>query len=234
MVNGDIDGLTGVIVIGLSIGLGMVTVAPPVPGLGVGAFLGALATTVLFPLVCRAVARKAMREIDLEQMDKLSETLRSSPGNAAALWRLAQLTREIGLTGHSLRIAEEAIAKMPPQLFPAEHRQFDQWRQAGRSQTPAADPCLGCGALLAAGTVWCPACGRAHLSDVARGRWFDAAASNKLIGAWALLLIAVLGVPLANGLKSVSVVLAIGVMASLMAVGLVVFVHLLTGAGRRR
>ncbi|MCW5938501.1 MAG: hypothetical protein KF884_06875 [Fimbriimonadaceae bacterium] len=234
IVTGEIDALTGIVVLGLAIGLGMVTIAPPVPGLGVWIFLGAVVTTLMFPFVRKAMTRRAMMEIDLEQIQRLCEGLKTNPGNTGALWRLAQLTYHMGLQGQAFKIAETAVDQMPRKLFPAEHREFDQWKAAVRPSVIRPAHCIGCSIPLTAGTVWCPSCGRAHILDLARGRWFGPNTANKLIGVWALALIALVGLPLAGSLASVSVPLAVGSTVGLIAVGVVMFVHLLSGHGGTR
>lgn len=234
MVTGEIDALTGIVVLGLALGLGMVTIAPPVPGLGVWTFLGALVTTTMFPFVRRAMTRRAMLEIDLEQIQRLCDSLKTSPGNSSALWRLAQLTYHLGLHGQAYKIGEAAVGQMPRKLFPAEHKEFDHWKVVVRPSAIRAAHCIGCSIPLTAGTVWCPSCGRAHLMDLARGRWFGPGTANKLIGAWALALIALIGLPMAGSLAVVSVPLAVGTTVGMIAVGVLIFVHLLSGLGGTR
>ena len=221
MVMGEMDALLGTCGIIAALLLGFVAIAPPDPLYSPIAFAGLVGMMIVFPFARRQLDRRANVEIEVEQIEKAYKTLAEMPENAAAMFKLADGLYARGLVSQAVAIADQALASMPKNVFPAEHRVVDLWRR--HAPAPASPlRCLHCGRTNDPAAVFCESCGAQYLALYARGRWLGRALAWKLVASWAAASVALVGLPVtiqvakaAVGL-SVLVAMQVGVVALLL------------------
>jgi hypothetical protein len=222
MITLDVDVLTGTIGIGMTLGLGYMAISPPIPILQPLSIGSLFASGAMIPLLRFAYNRRELRNADVEAVDKAYEGFVLRPNNPAAKIRLARHLYNLGVRGHALVLAEDAITQLPRKYFPDEHRMLDAWRQHPPAQTefgPIA--CIECGARNNAGQVHCFKCGARFLLDHVKGRPVSRALGRKLLAAWIVMALALVGIPLSASLKGMAglagiagvTVLAVGALA---------------------
>jgi len=191
----EIDILTFFLGLSTAIGLGVMAMNPPDPIIAPLTFVFMVLTVVLYPVVRGAVQRRELRSLDYDSIGRAYELLAENPTNVAARVRLARALYATGRPGHALRIAEEAIARMPHSLFPDEHRMVAQWTLLVQSPDAFAPASCGhCGHPNEAGQVYCSRCGR----EVFLGPALPIGgmiAARRWIAAWFAALAALIGVP---------------------------------------
>lgn len=151
-ISGDMDGLSGFIAIGIGIGLGFMTISPPVAGYGWVPFAGMVVTMLMYVPIREGVRKRQLFAIDLEQMEKCYENLRTRPQDTYAVMRLAEILYARGLTGQAVALAEGALGGVPKDLYEAEWKQVEDWRRQVRDRSEfRALPCLRCGVMNSPG-----------------------------------------------------------------------------------
>lgn len=198
---GDIDPATGVVGVGLALGIGYEAINPPVPELAPLTVLAVLATVVMFPFARAAMNRKMLRGIDVEALDKAYQALSVRPDNVVAKFKIAKVLFDLGMCGHALRIGEGLVASMPPRFFTEEIRTVKKWQMMqldARFFNPIS--CAECGSSNIAGNLFCQKCGAAFLLHFAKGRIIGSRLGKKLISTWIALIAFLVGIPAAKAL----------------------------------
>lgn len=201
MVMGDIDVLSGVIAIFTVIGLGFMAIHPPKP------FLQPLSIGMLYlsglmiPVVKAISSGREKRGFDIDAIKQAYEGFVLRPNNPPAQIRLARHLYNLGVRGHAMVLAEAALPQLPRNYFPDEHRMVEQWR---RTPIPQAlfEPinCIECGTANAPGTIHCIKCGSRYLLDRARGKSMPKEFARRLLAAWVVSMLSLVGIPLATTL----------------------------------
>jgi len=196
MVAGDVEAWIGIPGVVLAVCLGAVTTRPPDPMLSPLLFAAVLGTVVLFPFVRALHHRRQLAQIDIEQLASIHDGLARNPANWAAKFRMAEILYQRGHTGPAIRLAEAAIVHLPANLFAPEHRVINGWRSTPHHpESLRCPPCLRCGFNNEPGEHVCQRCGRPFLLDLAAGSWVAGGAMAKLLGAWAVAILLLIGIP---------------------------------------
>ena len=200
MVLGDVDPLFGIpgILVGLT--LGVVAIAPPEPiysPIALGVIVGLM---IVFPIVKRHLDRRAMIQIEIQQIESAYRVLAKKPDHAPAKYKLAESLYSRGLVGPAVAVAEAALAEMPKSAYPQENVTVGRWRaHAKDSDLLRPIPCLNCGRPNEPGTIHCERCGSAFLSAYAKGRWLGPSLALKLVASWVAAAVALVGLPVTLG-----------------------------------
>ena len=219
MIMNEVDFLSGVIGIGVAMGLGVMSISPTVPILQ-PISIGALYLSGIFvPLAQIAYNRHEIKDIDIDGVQKAYEGFVLRPNNPASKIRLARHLYTLGVRGHAYVLAESALDDLPRRYFPDEHRMMAQWRQRPPPESEFAPiRCVECGFDNPAGNVHCARCGSRFLLDRVKGRFVSGDFGKKLVAIWILMMLALVGLPVAASLGGLGGLCAIVVIAA-MAVG---------------
>ncbi len=197
MIMGDLDVLTGLVVIGLCFFVGLNMFAPPTPLVGSLAVWSIYLTVILWFPVRRWIEKGADRQMLAEGVEITYDQLNANPANVVAQFRLARQLAELGKVGFAAALAERVVPGLPRNTFREEHRLAQTWIAAAAARPDPPVPCAGCRTPIHPGAVACPACGRAYVIDLARGGGRNGAggALRKMLAVWAVLLAVILGLP---------------------------------------
>ncbi|MFI5385968.1 MAG: hypothetical protein ACHQ50_07590 [Fimbriimonadales bacterium] len=210
MIQGEVDGVFGVIGIGAAIVLGYFSFMPPSEALRPFTPLPVILTVVMFPILRKALNDRELLLIDVDAAENAYEILRLKPENHMMRFKLARLLYERGHVVSGLAIGEDALRSMPEKIFTDEHRLFGRWkRQNPQVSTAQVVRCNDCGHPNPASAITCEQCGHAHLLDVMRGRLVGPQFARKLIASWIAGIIALVGIPMASLLPPTAAIVAI-------------------------
>jgi hypothetical protein len=198
MITGDVDPIVGLLGIVLAFALGALTFSPPDPRLAPVFFFAVMATVLFFPVVRYALTKRALHNVDIDQIERAYNQLSLKPSNPNFEIKIARLLYDKGLPGHAVAIAERVLQNVPKQLYESEHRMLAQWRVSTRNlnlNQPVA--CIQCGKTNQQGLLFCERCGAPFLLDYAKGKLIGGRMARRLIGSWAAVIIATLSLPTA-------------------------------------
>ena len=197
LVMSEMDVLLGVVGIMVALLLGMVAMMPPEPVHSPIALGGIVGMMIVFPIAKRQLDRRAIIEIEVEQIEKAYKVLSERPESASALFRLADCLYGRGLVGPAVELGERALAGMPKNVFPDENRAVHRWRHAASDASLFRPlPCLECGHSNPCDVAFCGSCGASYLAAYARGKWLGSALVRRLVASWAAAVVSLLGLPL--------------------------------------
>ncbi|MDR3687828.1 MAG: hypothetical protein P4L46_00515 [Fimbriimonas sp.] len=210
MIGGDIDGLTGFGGIAVALGLGYEAINPPVPQLAPMTVIAVFITVVMFPFVRSAMDKKALRNIDIDELVKAYNSLSMRPDNVLAKIKIARVLWDLGVCGHAIRIVESQLPHMPPRFFGEDIHMLKRWHMMkleARFFSPIS--CTECQTSNEAGLVYCRQCGSAFLIDFVKGRVIGTRLGKKLIASWTALVAILIGIPAAEAMPPVASIPAI-------------------------
>lgn len=214
MVMADIDTLTGTIGIFTVIGLGLMSIHAPKPFLQPLSIVMLYLSGILIPIVRGIYNKREKRNTEVEAIRQAYEGFVLRPNNPAAQIRLARHLYTMGVRGHAFVLAENALPGLPRQFFPDEYRMVDQWRQYPIPQEefePIA--CTDCGTKNPAGTTHCMRCGARYLLNRVQGKAMPAGLARRLLAAWIVMVMSLVGIPFATSLAPVpALIVIIGLM----------------------
>jgi hypothetical protein len=209
MITLEVDTVTGIIGIGLSMGMAYMTVEPAVPILQPISLAGLYLSGVMIPLMKIAYQRQEVKSVDIDGVEKAYEGFVLRPNNPAAKIRLARHLYNLGVRGHAMVLAEEALPDLPRRYFPDEHRMVEGWRRYPPAKSefePIA--CVECAYMNRAGTIHCARCGSRFLLYRVQGRIVSKALGRRLLAAWVVMGLALLGIPFAAGVGGIKGMIA--------------------------
>lgn len=210
MIVGEIDVITGILGVGIFMGMGITMMSPPYPELRILSTFGIYSSAVMFPILRWSFKRRDKKALEVEAVRQAYEGFIFRPDNASAKIKLAKHLWGFGLRGHAYVLAEHAMPDLPRQYFPDEHRMFAQW-QAHPPSPREFEPlnCIECATPNPPGTVHCLGCGARYLLHRVQGRVLSKGLGRKLLGAWIVMMIAIGGMPLASRLPGTKAVVAV-------------------------
>lgn len=219
-VQGDVDVLSAFAGILVGIGLGMTALISREAHMAPLILTAVVLTMLAFPVVRSALNKRALDQIDLDAIERAYEVLSQNPTNAPAKFKLARTIYNKGMPVQAIRIAEEAIQKMPEATFPEENRILKTWRGYRMPPGDGALNCPDCGTTNPGGEIYCIRCGARFLLEQARGAWVGRALARKFVAAWTAIIVALVGIPFAGGALPAGA--AIPVIVGLMALAMFV------------
>jgi hypothetical protein len=215
-----VDFLTGIVGLGMSIGIASMAVNPNTREFAPYLLVASLTSVVMYPFVRSGLSKQESKSIDIDALEKAYENLRQRPDNPVSKFMIARRCYLLGMPGHAIRIGEAALQQMPINYFPEEHRTIRSWQ--GIIRNPAYfEPiaCVECQTMNVPGNVHCAACGAPFLLDRARGRVFSKSMGQKLLAVWITLVSLLIGFPVSAKLpvgEQIAVMLGILCVAGIM------------------
>ena len=204
MIMAEVDVILGLPAIGLVLGLGYMSLSPPVPVLQ-PISIGLLCISgVMIPVMRMVGHQRDKRDVDVEGIEKAYEGFVLRPNNPSAKIRLARHLYTLGIRGHALVLAEDALPNLPRKYFPDEYRMVENWRHY---PPPKSDfepiNCVECGHPNPPGNVHCATCGARFLLDRVKGRIVSTETGRKLLVGWFVMALAAIGIPVASEIGGV-------------------------------
>jgi len=195
-VHGDIDLGVGFIGVLSAFMLGAFTTNPPHPSLSPILFLVATASLLALPFVRSAHHKRTVGKLDIDRLELAYGALDMRPDNPSAQFKIAETVYSRGLPGHAIALAESALSSMPKSMFLNEHRAVESWKMAVQDPN-AFKPiqCPECSHWIAPGGYRCPTCRTKYLLSYAKGQWIGPSIAKKVLGAWIVAILALVGIP---------------------------------------
>jgi len=210
MIGGDIDVITGFAGIAVAVGLGYEAINPPVPQLAPLTVVAVFVTVIMFPFVRTAMDKKALRNIDIEALEKSYAALYQRPDNVMAKIKIARVLWDLGVCGHAIRIVESQLPSMPLRFFAEDIRMLKRWHMARvEARFFAPVDCAECQTSNEAGLLFCRQCGTPFLIDFVKGRVVGTRLGKKLMAAWISLIAVLIGIPAAQALPPIPSIVVI-------------------------
>jgi len=210
LIGGDIDVWTGFAGIVLALGLGYEAINPPVPQLAPLTVVAVFITVIMFPFVRTAMDKKALKAIDIENLEKAYNALALRPDNVMAKLRVAKQLWILGVCGHAIRIVESQLPHMPHNFFMEDIRMLKKWHMMkveARYFNPIT--CAECQTDNEGGLIFCRQCGAPFLLNFVKGKVVGSRLGKKLISTWISLIAVLIGIPAAKALPTVPSVIVI-------------------------
>jgi hypothetical protein len=197
-IQGDIDFISGLIGTLIGITLGLFTMMPPDPTLAPLFFSVAVATVMLFPVLQRGYNRRALHQIDIDQLARAYELVGGNAGNVGARLKIAQIVYHKGLVGHAVGIGDKCLEGVPKKVFWNEIRMVNGWRYSmTANEERRAIACPDCGYSNLPGDVYCGRCNGPYLLRHLRSGSIGNAGFRRLVAGWLITVLFIAGVPAA-------------------------------------
>jgi hypothetical protein len=210
MITGDIDVVSGIVGIGIAIGLGFISLDASTKSYAPLTFVAVLATIFMYPFVRSSLTRKELKSIDVEALERAYQALGLKPNNPVSKFAIARRVYALGMPGHAVKIAESALAYLPETHFLDEHRTLRNWKASVTNPayfTPIA--CVECHTPNPPGNIHCAACGAPFLLDRARGKFVSGPLGRRLLAAWIGMVAVLAGIPATSLLPPIGQIAAI-------------------------
>ncbi|MHB8636256.1 MAG: hypothetical protein ACYC96_07265 [Fimbriimonadaceae bacterium] len=226
-IQGDLEFPIAVVGCGIALALGYLTMNPPRPEFAPWIAIATAAPVLSYPFLSNASRKRALVQIDVEEVERAYDALGQQPQNPALKFRLAKALFNRGMVHAALAIAEPALKELPRRHYMDENRMIVGWRSHAVGKPPASYGCLQCGFHNRPGTVFCQGCGGRLFLPHAEGRWVGKATMQKVLVVWFSLMLLVFGIPAATmALQPVAALVVIVLMLGLAAFGgVTVFRH---------
>ena len=222
MIMGEMDFLSGCAGIWFCIWLGFIALRPPDPVYSPILVVVAIATCVMYPFVRVGLTSREHRRIEIDQLSKAYESLQIRGDNPIAQFRVASQLYVLGLRGHAVKIAENALTRMPVATFRNEHQKVKSWKGIRMEPSEFAPiPCVDCGTRNDPGEIYCVQCREPFLLNRFQKGIFKRGAARKVLATWGVLVTLCLVLPMVNTLPPL---VAIGaILASFIFAGAALF-----------
>lgn len=191
----DIDPWFGLPAAAVGVGLGMMAIAPPAPGLGPLFFCAIVGMMIAYPFVRKAAKSRMISDIQIHEMNRAYEALRQRPDHASAQLKLAEALYQRGYVHQALAVGNAALKKLPQNYYAAEHKMVAEWGQYASQGAPSEIRCLSCGTMNDPANTFCIRCREPYLLYHARGGWFGATKVMPVLGLWLVGTLAIVGLP---------------------------------------
>jgi len=192
MIQGDTDAALGLVALFTVLGIGFTAMTGDEGLIPVLAFV-AYASLALFPLAKWLFARRELKEMDIEAVERAYQALGVAPTNPALKFRLAKAFYQRGLVDLAISVGSKSIGNLPLAAFPDEHRDLAGWQAYATEQPPIHYKCSKCGYGNLPGDVFCQRCGGPFLIAYAGRSWQTGDTMKKLLSLWVALLLIVFG-----------------------------------------
>lgn len=232
MVMGELAAIPGILALAVLLGIFALTIWSKSMAVGIVAFAVLAGLMAFFPFAETQLESLALREIDVESLDKLFQAASLRPDNFSVRFDIARAIYGLGLPGHAIAISETTLAAMSTvkddlqnrslrDIFRGVEFEVKQWRRTLRDPEafrPVA--CPRCGQMNEPGLLACRGCKGPFLLDLARKMDVRSTFVGKLVIGWALIAGLFVGVA-ALAPSTSSTVLVISIVVALILVGAV-------------
>jgi len=209
MITAEIDLASGVLGIGIAVGLGMLAFNPPSPIVPPLIFLGVLVTSALAPVAKFAYSRAELKSMDYDAMERAYELLGQSPKNVGGKLRMAKALFGQGYVTLASEIGEQAIQGLSEATFREEIKMVRDWRNLAGTKPAPSIRCVRCGQFNTSKHLFCKGCGEKYLLDYAKGRSIDPNMKRKIVSAWLVAMLALIGIPTAASALPIGMAIAV-------------------------
>lgn len=195
-IQGDLDWSIGIpaLFATLLLGASVTWIRDPIYSPIIG--LALLLALIALPFVMKAMDFHILKRIDRDQIHRAIDIAQQSRSKAP-LMRLATQMYESDYGNWAVAFAEQALPEMPQSMFPHEHAMYDAWKQMGYS-SGRAEPliCTQCSRTNGPQNIVCAHCGHEYLVDYVTGTGsIDRVMGRRLIGAWCMAMLLLVGIP---------------------------------------
>lgn len=205
-IDGDIPVPMGLGSIVGIIGILMLTTRPPHPAIPAIVLVVALTLMAFFPFALAQLDKADLRSFDISRLERSFKALEMRPDNFASKLEVARALESQGLVHQAIAIANATLDAIPSERdnvsnrslrdqFRDEDYKVKMWmRNAGKVPLYAADMrCKACNHENPLSAAFCEKCGHAFLLDAARKSDSRPTVMGKLVFAWALLALYLVG-----------------------------------------
>lgn len=224
MIDGEIPPAPGMgSLIGI-VGVLMLTVKPPHPAIPAVVLVVALTLMAFFPFALNQLDKADLLSFDVDRLEKSYQSLAARPDNFAAKLEVAKALHSQGFVHQAIAIASATLDTISSERdsvsnrslrdqFKDEDYRVKQWmRTAGKAPLYAHHmKCPKCGHENALSSPLCEKCGNAFLLDVARKGDNKSKVVGKLVLAWGILALYIVGVAAVS--VNLSGAMAVGVIS---------------------
>lgn len=205
MIMGDVTPVQGLIALTGLLATMAITIASRSEVVAAAAFVVVITLAVFYPYAATQLERLELRQIDVDGLEKVFSNAIAHPDSPVARFQIAAIVYDLGLPGHAIAITETTLQSLSAavddvqnrslrDVFRVEELRAKQWRRDLRDPSAFAPvACPGCGARNSPGTLACEGCGRAYLLDIARELDIKPRFVGRLVIAWAVLALFLVG-----------------------------------------
>lgn len=207
MIDGDIPLWAGLgSMIGI-VGVLLLTVRPPHPAIPGVVLVVALTLMAFFPFALNQLNKADLRSYDISRLEKAYASLAQRPDNFSAKLEIAKALEAQGLVHHAIAIATATLDTIPSERdtvtnrslrdqFKDEDYRVKQWMRAADKALPLYTEhlrCQKCDHMNPLEAAICEKCGHPFLLDIARRGDNRSKVVGKLVLAWGLLALYLVG-----------------------------------------
>jgi hypothetical protein len=219
-IQGDVEFPIAVVGCAVAIALGYLTMNPVRQEFAPWIALATAAPVVSYPFVSSGMRKRALIQIDVEDVERAYDALGHQPQNPALKFRLAKALYNRGMVHAALSIAEPALKELPRRHYMDEWRMVIGWRSHADKRVPSSYGCMQCGYQNRPGVVFCQNCGGRLFLPHAEGKWIGKTTMQKVLVVWFGLMLLVFGIPAATmALQPAAAMIVIALMLGLAAFG---------------
>lgn len=206
MIDGEIPAALGLGSIVGIIGIIILAVRPPHPAIPAVVLVVALALMAFFPFMLNQLDRAELNSFDVDRLARSMQSLSERPDNFAAKLDVAKALHSQGMVHHAIAIGNATLDTIPSERdnftnrslrdqFKNEDYMVKLWmRTAGKVPLYAEHMrCKICQHENPLSAVFCEKCGNTYLLDAARKGDNKTKVVGKLVFAWALLALFIVG-----------------------------------------
>ncbi len=197
MIDGDIDGIIGVLGIGVALVLAYAAMKPPAPWISPLIFFGMILLAILLPFIQKSITQRELRNFELEQLEKHMSALVERSDRTMSRLEVARALMKFGLVGHAIGLAEPVL-QLPGRQLSREQREVQQWATYATPQNSRPISC-SCGEPGDVHRVICTRCRAPYVMRHLRGSVMGGELGKKLIVGW------ILGIGLLFAIPSIAV-----------------------------
>jgi hypothetical protein len=180
-IDGDIPLIPGMIAMGVSIGLLLMSVKPINPIIPAVILVTVLTVMALFPYASTQLEEAELRSVDTERLEKAYASLQARPDNISSIFEVARRLHAHGMTGHAIGLSKKTLDALSGQVdqvsnrsfrdqFRSEEYEMKRWMKLAVANPKIARPvaCPHCGTVNSLDLIVCAKCNEAYVITLAR------------------------------------------------------------------
>lgn len=217
MVAGEIDFLTGICGLFMTLVMVVFTNRPPADWVSPVIFFGMIGVVIGIPLWRKFVDLKFLTDIDIERLERAYKSLDQHPGEAMRQFAIAKILFDMNLCGHAVGVARIAVANYPKIALTTEEHELRRWEATILNKPQELLNCLSCGTKGEFDKLYCQKCGSPYVLYHFKLPQKNGT-SNQVILMWAFMFFAILMIPILVTLGPLPTLLGIPIVLALLAI----------------